>query len=345
MRKLALATTVLIAACDPAVDPPPPAAHDPVALSGTYQVTSDFQVPATVAAPGPLGDALRLLHEMNVNPGGAILTMAEIAGVPAVGDLRAVLPQSLEDQLTGWMNQYLDTATVNGVSPHDEIVALDEQVRSVLLDWDLRSTLDLPVSAPGTHAPDALVFGAGGNPVVVPVDLTAPVTAGTGVSATVSWPSGGGSPTVTIGEHAMGIPFGHYALIAIDVITEAEFGTPGVGAALHAIVDCAGMAASVAAQCTGPSWARVCVGHETELTAVCEGGLDAVAAKLEEKILGIDYQAIHFVSGIATVEGVSVDETTSTATATVLSNGTWTSTIDLAQGGTEDATATFTATR
>ncbi len=344
MRSFALATALFLVACDPA-GPPPAPAHDPVALTGTYQVTSQFQVPATVAAPGPLGDSLRLLHELSTNPGGALLDMAEMAGVPALGELRAILPQSLQDQLEGWMNGYLETASVNGQSPHDQIVALDDQVRSVLLDWDLSSTLDLPVSAPGTHAPVALVFTAGGHAVVVPVDVTAPVTAGTGVTATITWPPGGGSPTVAIGEHAMGIPFGHYALTAIDTITETEFGTPGIAPVLDSIVGCAGMAASVAAQCIGPSYARICVGHETELTEICEGGVAEAAAQLEERILGIDYQAIHFSSGTATAEGVAVDEGASTATAIVLSNGTWTSTIDLAQGGTEDATATFTATR
>jgi hypothetical protein len=347
MRSLALAATVLVAACDPAdpPDPTPEPVHDPAALTGTYQVTSQFEVPATVAAPGPLGDVLRLLHELSVNPAGGLLDMAEMAGVPALGTLRDLLPSSLEDELEGWMNGYLDTATVGGVSPHDEIVALDDMIRSVLLDWDLRSTLDLPASASGTHAPIALVFSAGGEPIVVPVDATAPVTAGTDVTATVIWPSGGGSPSVAIGDHAMGIPFGHYTLTAIDTITEMEYGTPGIGAALDAIVDCAAMATSVGAQCVGPEWARVCVGHEAELTEICEGGLDALAAQLEESILGIDYQAIHFVSGTATVEGVAVDDVASTATASALSSGTWTSTIDLAQGEPEEATATFTATR
>jgi hypothetical protein len=349
MRSLALAATLLLAACsgrDPNVEPTPDVTSvpDPAALTGTYEVTSQFEVPATVAAPGPLGDSLRLLHELSVNPAGALLDFAATAGVPALGTLRLALPSSIEDQLEGWMNGYLETASVNGRSPHDEIVALDDRIRSILLDWDLRSTLDLPPSASGTHAPIALVFTAGGDPIIVPVDATAPVTAGIGVTATVSWPAGGGNPTVSIGDHAMGIPFGRYALTAVDTMTELAYGAPGIDAALDVIVDCAGLAQSVAGQCVGVGPAAVCVGHEVELTAICEAGLDEAAAQLEEKILASDYQAIHFVSGTATVEGVAIEVGTGTATASALSSGAWTSTIDLGEEP-EAATASFTATR
>jgi hypothetical protein len=214
----------------------------------------------------------------------------------------------------------------------------------VLLDWDLRSTLELPVSAPGTHAPIALVFSAGGEPIVVPVDSTAPVTAGTGVTATISWPAGGGDPRVSIGDHAMGIPFGRYALTALGAALQREYGSPSVAGALATIVDCGGMAASVADRCVGVSLARVCVGHEAELTAVCAAGLEAAASRLEEQVLDIDYKAIHFVSGAATVTGVLRDEASATATASALAGGVWTSIIDLRQVP-QEATATFTAAR
>lgn len=345
MRSLALAATLLLAACpgldpvDAPADAPPDPPAEPAALTGTFQVTSQFEVPATVAAPGPLGDSLRLLHQLSVNPGGALLDLADAAGVPALGTLRLVLPASLEDQLEGWMNDYLEGATVNGRSPHDELVALDDQVRAVLLDWDLRSTLELPASAPGTHAPIALVFTAEGEPIVVPVDATAPVTAGTGVTATVSWSADGGA-VLAVGDHAMGIPFGHYALEALGTVLQRTRGVEDVAAALDAIVDCDAMASSVADRCVG----LLCVGHEAELAAICEGGVAAAAATLEARILAIDYQAIHFVSGTATVEGITVDLNSWTATATSLTGGTWDSTIDLG-GEPEEATATFGATR
>ncbi len=100
MRSLALVATVLLVACDPA-DPPPDPAHDPVALTGTYQVASQFTVPATVAAPGPLGDSLRLLRDLSDNPARALLDMAEMAGVPGLDILLLALPSSLASWRAG----------------------------------------------------------------------------------------------------------------------------------------------------------------------------------------------------------------------------------------------------
>jgi len=307
-------------------------------------VTSQFDVPATVLAPGLLGESLGLLHQLSVNPAAGLLDLADAAGTPALGTLLLALPPSLESELEGWMNGYLDATTVDGTSPHSRIVALDAQVRSVLLDWDLQSTLDLPGSGAGTHTPIALVFSAAGEPIVVEVDATAPVTAATNVTGTVSWPAGGGSPRVAIGDHFMGVPFGYYAQTALDTLMQREYGAPGVAAALDAIVDCAALARSVAGRCVGPDFAPVCVGHEAELIAICEAGLDAATAQLEERIRAIDFEAIRFEAGAATVEGVAVEAGAGTASATGLSGGVWTSTIDLGNVP-EAATATFTAAR
>lgn len=340
MRALVLASMLLLTACSTADDDESPdPLPEPVALTGSYQLTSRFAVPATAAAPGPLGDSLRLLHQLAVNPAAAVLELADTAGVPAVGTLRLVLPSALEDELEGWMNDYLETVTVDGASPLAQLQVLDAQVRSVLLDWDLRSTLVLPAAGSGTHAPDALVFSAAGEPIVVEVDFTAPITAGTGVVATVSFHAGG-SPTVMIGDHAMGVPFGTYALRAIDFTLERVYGVPDLRAVLGQAVDCGAMAASVADECV----AMLCVGHEAELQAICEGGLDEAAAQLEERIRAVDYQAIHFESGTATVAGIAVDATSGAATAARLDAGTWTATVDLGQEP-ELATATFTAIR
>jgi hypothetical protein len=142
----------------------------------------------------------------------------------------------------------------------------------------------------------------------------------------------------------MGVPFGHYALAALHTAMDRQLGAADTRAALGRIVDCGGMAASAADRCIGVGPARLCVGYEAELTAVCAAGLDAAADRLEAQILDIDYKAIHFVSGAATVVGVARDEESETATASALSSGEWTSIIDLRQVP-QEATATFTAVR
>jgi hypothetical protein len=301
-------------------------------LSGTWDVSSRFEVPATVAAPGPLGDVLRLVHGLNVDPGAALLDLAEQAGVPALSELRLVLPDALESELTGWMNGYLTTATAGGVSPHDRIADLDALIRSVLLAWELRSTLALPDGAPGTHAPVALAFDSPAGPVVVPLEATAPVTAGVDVTAALSWPDGrAAAARVSVSDHAMGVPFGRYALAGLDALL-AQRGFADLRAALSGAVGCAGLAAEVADHCVGP----VCVGHQASLLAICEAGVDEAAARLEAQVLGLDYQAIHFQAGTATA---------ATSDAGRLTDGSWTAAIDLGNGAEQATVATFTAAR
>jgi hypothetical protein len=338
---IGLAALLLLNACDPSEDgsPAPDVSSRP--LAGTYHVASSFQVPATAAAPGPLGDALRLVHGLAENPAGTLLDVAADAGAPALDTLQLVVPDALEDQLESWMNAYLTTATSGGVSPHGEIVRLDDLIRSVLLAWELRSELRLEGDADGTHAPLAIAFDVLDAPVVIPVEATDPVTAATGVSATVSWPDVEGAAQASVSDHAMGVPFGRYALQALDLALLAEWGAADVRGMLDDVVDCAGMGRSVAGRCVG----LLCVGHAEEVEAACAAGLGEVAARIEARILALDYDAIRFQAGTATVEGVSiVAEESGSVTADRLVGGVWTATVDLGQGA-EAATATFTAAR
>jgi hypothetical protein len=290
-----------------------------------------------VAAPGPLGDALRLVHGLATDPATALLDFAEDAGVPALAELRLVLPDGLEAGLAGWLNRYLTAATVEGDSPQVRIAELDALIRSVLLSWELRSTLELPGGATGLHSPVALAFASPVGLVVVPVDVTAPVTAGVGVSAGIAWPSDGTAAVVTISEHAMGLPFGRYALQGLEAMLLARFGAPDLAAALAGLVGCQALAAEVAGRCTGP----LCVGHQAELLAICQGGVGEAAARIEAQLRALDFEAIDFRAGTASPPGALLP---GAVEVTALQAGVWTASIDLGQGA-EPATTTFTAVR
>jgi len=308
-----------------------------VPFAGAFAVTSPFEIPATAAAPGPVGDTLGLVHGFVVNPGGAILDFADDAGVPGLGTLRSVLPDALESRLTGWMNDYIKTASVGGVTPYAQLVWLDDTVRALLLYWTLQSRLALPVGTTGTHSPVTLIFAStSGSPYSVPVDPTASVTSGIGVTAVVSWANGTSGPAVvTISDHFMGLPFGRYVLQALDAVLLAEYGAPNLAAFLANAVGCAGLAAYVASQCVS----IVCVGHESDLLDVCEGGLAEGARQIESQIMGLDFKAIHFQQGTAIAIGAQV---TRPQDATALANGVWTATVDFGSGE-QPATATFSA--
>jgi hypothetical protein len=305
-------------------------------LTGAFSVASDFQVHATAATPGALGGTLQLMHGLVEDPGTAILDFAEDAGVSELSTLRSVLPDALESKLTGWMNSYIKTAAANGVSPYDRLVWLDNTIQALLLTWVLQSRLELPLATLGTHTPVSLIFTSPAGPMSYPIDATALVTPGVGVSATVSWPGGpDGAAVATISDHFMGFPFGRYALPALDAILLAEYGVPTVGAYLSDAIGCSGMADSVGSRCVS----ILCVGHEDELLAICEGGLSEAEKQIEAQILGIDYKAIRFQNGTATAVGVSISRPQD---ATSMQNGVWNTSVDFGNGP-EPATATFSA--
>ena len=333
-------------AVDAAIDASPDGSNDGASgitalLSGAFSVSSQFQIPATAAAPGPVGDTLRLVHKLVDDPATAILSFAEDAGVPGLSTLRSALPDVLESKLTGWMNAYIKSASVGGVSPYDQIVTMDQLIQSLLLNWGVQSRLVLPIGAPGTHAPVSLAFASASNPVVIPLDATASVISATGITATLSWPDGpNGAAVVTISDHTMGLPFGRYALQALNAILLSQYGAANLGAYLSSAVGCPDMAKSVAAQCVSVVITDVCVGHESDLLSVCEGGLAEAAKQIEDQIRGLDLKAIHCLSGTATAIGAAVSRPQD---ATALDNGLWTVTVDFGSGA-QPATATFFAT-
>ncbi len=301
-------------------------------VTGAYAVSSDFDLRALAATPGSIRDVLGLVHGLVADPGTAILDFADQAGVPALGTLRSVLPDALETGLSGWINAYIKTP-VAGRSPYEQLVELDNLVQTLILEWNLASSLALPLDRPGTHAPVSLLFMSA---VHVPLEGTVGVTSGIDVVTTLTWPSGSGGPAlVTVSDHFMGFPFGRYALPALNAILLAQYGKPNMAAYLADYVGCEGMANSVSSQCVSV----LCVGHKSDLLAICEGGLAAAASRIEEQILALDFKALRFHSGRASADGVTLSRPQD---ATSWRNGVWDVTVDLGNGP-EVAKATFTA--
>ncbi len=305
-------------------------------LTGAFAVNSQFQVHATAAAPGPLADALGLVHGFVDDPANAILTFAADAGIPELSALQSELPSALYGSLTGWMNSYIKSANASGVVPYDQLVWLDDTVRSLLLYWGLQSSLALPVGQPGTHTPLAFIFTSPTEPLTFPIDASGAVP-GAGITALASWLDGPSSAAVvTISDHAMAMPFGPYALPALNAILLAQYAAPDLGSFLSNAIGCEDMATSVASHCVG----IVCVGHAGDLFAVCEGGLAEGARQIDDQIDGLRIQTLHFENGSATAVGASVSRPQD---ATSLESGVWEATVDFGNDP-EPADATFSAT-
>jgi hypothetical protein len=71
----------------------------------------------------------------------------------------------------------------------------------------------------------------------------------------------------------------------------------------------------------------VCVGHQAELTEICERGLDEVVAVAQRKIEGLAFEALRHQRGAATFVDTDAD-----GRADTIENGTWTAQINASQG-------------
>jgi hypothetical protein len=294
--------------------------------AATYRIDSTVALGATAALPAQARESLQALSSLRENPARTIFDLLEQAGVPAVEDLRGALPDILEAKVEGWINAYVAGARV-GDAP---VTALLDETRSdilaFLVSFQLVSTLDLPATgelgdAAGQHVCEAVVFFADGQRIEVPV----PQSVGNVTGATVDTRVDGGH--LLLGDHSFGLPFGQAAIVGVDRLVALRFGAATLRDALGDLVRCDALADSVASRCVG----FVCVGHEDELFALCEMGLDKVVDDVHRRLAALDFKAVHFVSGEALRKGQR------------LYDGTWELAVDLGQGE-SPADASFVGT-
>ena len=247
--------------------------------------------------------------------------------MPAVSELRAALPDVLENKLEGWIDDQIEAVTVNGVPITQiagELAALGE---TTLTQFAVDGELDVS-GATAAHRLTALDFTPAGLDFRVALGgLPSDIVAAT---ATASCTDG----ALALGDHRFGIPFGTYAWRALESATTAQYGA-GVRALLGAAVSCPAIATTVANKCV----LGVCVGHRAQLEQLCERGLDEVVARAKQKVEDVRFDAIRLEAGTATLADVGDD-----GVAARLTGGVWTAQIDASQG-LRPVPATFTGAR
>jgi hypothetical protein len=303
---------------DPSHNPPAPSAD------GTYQVHSSYDVTVNAVLPEPAYEVVGTLHDFSTAPAHTLLDLAEQAGVPAVGTIRAALPSSLETRLEGWIDDQIEAIEIGGVPVTQiagDIAALAE---TVITKFSIDSELDVDGTT-ATHRLTKIGFGADTSLSLanLPTDLTTQTT-------TCSTRN----TTLTIGEHTYGLPYGTYAWQALESKMNVSYGaTPR--AFLGQIVNCPAVATAVANKCL----LGICVGHKTELTQICERGLDEVVAAAQRKVVSLRFDALHHTRGTATLVDSDHD-----GRADRLEGGVWVAEIDATQG-LRQVPATFSAQR
>lgn len=314
--RLIAATLLTLAGCLGGEDDPYGDA-EPVAIARSYRIDSTIDVPASAAAPGPAATALDLARGLEAEPAATLFELAERAGVPAVGTLRDALPGALEDRLDDAIDAHVDgllRANPDVAAALAEAVAVAD---TVLGQVALTSEL-IPAAGRFEHRLLTIGFTVDGRTATFDV-ADAPLTTASG--SLWALPTSADSSTLELGAHGFGLPIGTYALQVIDAELERRAGGD-LRAVLGDAVDCAGMAADVADECV----LGACIGHEDDLRAVCEAGLDRLVDELGGRITDVDREVLHF--DVARARAIDGD---GDGRAEYLS-GTWLSYVDLGVG-------------
>jgi hypothetical protein len=264
--------------------------EDPVpAKTGPYTVTSTVDFTPEVILPPQVELVVVTLREFSTNPARALIEVANQAGVPAVKLLYDAIPGVIKDRIEDFINGEIAKLKL-GDKPiteyAGEIAALAE---IALTQFALESELDLQAS-PATHRLTALDLSPTGL-----VDIRIPIGGLAGdvltQRPTLSVAEGG---QLALGEQHFGLNYGEYAWQGIEAASTALFGG-GVRDTLGKAVNCPALAQNVASKCV----LNVCVGHETELRAICEGGLDAIVGFSHARMAEQRIEAFRLASGAA----------------------------------------------
>jgi hypothetical protein len=295
--------------------------------SGAYQVRSHVDLTVEALLPEPAAEAVITLREFSTNPARTLLDLAEEMGVPAVAEIRDDLPSYVEDKLEGWIDGEIAKLAIDGVPVPQLAGNLAALAETALTQFALDSELVI-AGGMATHTLKAIDLAPSGIAARVALDaLPGEIVA---ASSTCSVASG----RLSIGNHVYGIAYGEYVWRAVNQAVTAEYGAD-IRGLLGSAVSCPTLAHAIATKCY---WG-VCVGHEAQLTAICEAGLDEVVERVHAKFSAMRFDALHFAAGSASLVDADRD-----GAVEALAAGVWDAEIDAGMG-LRHVPATFTATK
>lgn len=253
-----------------------------------YSIVNQVDITAEVILPAQAELVVSTLRELSTDPAHALITIADEAGVPTVGTLYNLLPGILKDQLEGWINNEIAKVKINGVPVTTYAGQIAGLADAALTHFTVDSEL-LFHGQTATHRITALDL----TPTGINFKLPIGGLAGDLLSqdASVFLATGG---AVKLGEQHFGLDYGEYAWEGLDAASQVLFGDD-VRAALGNAINCPNLAHTIANKCVF----TVCVGHQAELTAICEGGLDAIVNFAHDRMAALRLDGLHLGSGQA----------------------------------------------
>jgi hypothetical protein len=331
MRLLAAILVTSVAAC--AVDEEPTTygeglgtPENPVPDDGfAYAVASKIDFTVNGVVPQQVAEASAVLRSFSTNPAQTLLGRADAT---AVQQLKASLSSTLSSSLEGWINTEIDKARIAGKTMRQYASDLATISDASLTRFTLESTLTM-TPAGATHRLTDLNFKPLSFDIVVLIGGMAADQLTQHPTLTVG--TGG---ALQLGGQNFGLAFGHHAWSAIELSSTTIFGT-GVQATLVTGTSCTTLAKNIAAKCISTS----CVGHETQLKAICDAGTTAIVDQLRTKVSAVDLDVFRFIAGSARLVDNNGD-----GLADTIVEGKWDAEINLGVG-VHKTPLTFAATR
>jgi hypothetical protein len=289
--RIAILSSLLAIGCgvsSPADGTPEPGTpENPVpSQEGPYAVRNTVELTAEAGLPKPAEVVVATLRTFSTNPGRALISAAEAAGIPALATLYDALPGALTDKFEGWVGDFVDGVEINGKPITEYAGDIAELADYSLTQFTVTSELDLR-DGTAEHRLTGLDLRPAGIEVVMPIDGLAGDILTQHPTTVVS--EGG---FVGLDEQHFGLMYGEYAWQGLETASTQLFGQ-GIRATLGKAVNCPALANSIADKCV----LGVCVGHEGLIEDICEGGLDTIVNLAHNAMAANKIEALHLISG------------------------------------------------
>ena len=248
---------------------------DPLPAEGVYLVQSQV---ALSLGNADIDTAIAQLRAFSQNGGTTLL--AQSAGTPPRQALDT-LPTALRSKLDGWIDLELDKQKLGTVPARQAIGDIATMAHNVATEFVLESTLTItPTGA--QHSLRDLNFRPSSLDIIVPIGG---LMADQIMQRPTSEVREGGA--LALGDQHFGLAFGSHAWQGLNLAVETKYGGD-LSIVQH--LDCNAVAQSVAARCVSGS----CVGHVTDLLAVCQRGMTTLVDRLEAGLAPVVLDALRF---------------------------------------------------
>lgn len=319
-------------------------------LYGTYELSSFLDLTSAGVMPDALNNTLAALAQLDTNPAEALLQLLAATDVPIAGTVVKWLPPTLRNAFDGWFNGYVFQRVVDNVPGAQALANLTSDLAGIATHFEVVSRLDFPAGdavgdALGTHVLTGVAFNVRGKRYVVDApDLLQKTETANGVPVNavhiLEQAPKLEDGRIDLGAHSFGVPFGQYALRAMDQYVQDQLKVPSLRQALGNVFDCPGLAKHVVSSCSLP-----CTGKENDVRAVCESGLDAVVEELQMALNLFNLKSLSFTSGSAKMWDPPVDGAARDKLVDRIDHGNWTCNLAATTGPEHAVSATFVGHR